>query len=145
MGHRNVDYGWIVFLILIVIVVIAYKPVMNAISKTRAGSASAELVAKGRDIFYDPDVWGQKNRSCAMCHAKDYILSDGYEAVEMKDYRYVELKNLKKTYEFGVMGNPEQLMDQVSRCLSSGTRIEAGTLTRADPRWEPLLAYLVTL
>src|SRR4030042_6896901 len=116
MQRKPFDYSWIVFAVLIIIVIVAYKPVMNAINTKREQSASTSTQARGKEIFYDPDTWGQENRSCAMCHTQDYVLSPGHDKVEMPDFKYVELKNLKKTYEIGIMGNRERLLNQLNRC-----------------------------
>ncbi len=146
MERKPFDYGIIVVIALIVAVVLAYKPVMSFINKTKAGSESAGLVAKGKEIFYDPMIWGRENRSCAMCHAEDYVLAPGFDKVDMVDADKTRpLKNIRKTFGIGVIGNTQKLQDQINRCLSSGSRIESGKLNFGDRRLEPLIAYLLTL
>lgn len=143
MERRPFDYSWIVFGIIILIIIVGYKPVMNKISAAREKSDSTSEWAKGKVIFYDPAAWGRENRSCAMCHAKDYTLAEGFDKVGMGDFGYVELKDLKKTYGVGVLGSPERLLKQVNNCLMSGARIEGGTIDTANLKTEPLIAYLL--
>jgi cytochrome c peroxidase len=42
-----------------------------------APRASAELIALGRRMFFDPTLSGPKTRSCASCHAPDKAFADG--------------------------------------------------------------------
>lgn len=143
MERKPFDYSWIVFGIIILVIVVGYKPVMNKITSAREKADTTSEWAKGKVIFYDTAAWGRENRSCAMCHAKDYTLAEGHDKVEMSDFRYVELKNLKKTYGVGALGSPEQLLKQVNNCLMSGSRIEGGTIDTANMKTEPLIAYLL--
>ncbi len=136
------DYSWIVFAIIIVVVIVAYKPVMNAINQAREPKEGSDYLV-GEEIFYDASAWGPENRSCAMCHTKDYTLSPNYTKVEMEDFTYVELKGIKKRFGVGVIGNPDKLLSQVNRCLSSPKRINGGTIAFANLKWQPLFAYLV--
>ena len=136
------DYSWIVFIVIIIAVIAAYKPVMNAINQAQQPKEGSDYLV-GEEIFYDPDVWGPENRSCAMCHKEDYTLSPGYSKVEMEDFAYVELKNIKKKFGIGVIGSPDELLSQVNRCLSSPERITGGTINFSHIKWQPLLAYLV--
>jgi hypothetical protein len=142
MNNKPFDYSWIVFIIIAIIVVVAFKPVMNSIKGSREKSDKTSQWAKGKVIFYDTKTWGRDNRSCAMCHAKDYTLQEGFTSVDMKDFKYVELKGLKKTYGLNSMGNPDKILGKINSCLSSGNRIEAGTMDMNNERWEPLLAWL---
>lgn len=140
--RKPFDYSWIVFAIIIVVVIVAYKPVMNAINQARQPKEGSDYMV-GEEIFYDASAWGPENRSCAMCHTKDYTLSPNYTEVEMEDFTYVELKGIKKKFGVGVIGNPDKLLSQVNRCLSSPKRIVGGNITFADLKWQPLFAYLV--
>jgi hypothetical protein len=142
MNNKPFDYSWIVFIIIAIIVVVAFKPVMNSIKGSREKSDKTSMWAKGKVIFYDTKTWGRDNRSCAMCHTKDYTLQEGFTSVDMKDFKYVELKGLKKSYSLSSMGNPDKILRQINSCLSSGNRIEAGTMDMNNERWEPLLAWL---
>ena len=142
MNNKPFDYSWIVFIVIIVIVIVAFKPVMNAIKSGKAKSDKTSMWAQGKTIFYDTKVWGRDNRSCAMCHTKDYTLQEGFTSVDMPEFKYVELKGLKKSYDLGVMGNPDKMLRQVNSCLSSTNRIEAGTIDMNNAKWEPLLAWL---
>lgn len=146
MERKPFDYGIIVVILVIVGVVLAYKPVMSFINKARAGSESATLVARGKEIFYDPMIWGRENRSCAMCHAEDYVLAPGHDKMDMEEATTIRpLKNIRKTFGIGVIGDTQKLLDQINRCLASGTRIESGALDFGDRRLEPLMEYLKTL
>jgi len=140
--RKPFDYSWIVFAVIIVVVIVAYKPVMNAIQQAQQPKEGSDYLV-GEEIFYNPNAWGPENRSCAMCHKEDYTLSPNYKEVEMEDFAYVELKGIKKKFGVGVIGNPDRLLSQVNRCLSSPQRIDGGTITFADLKWQPLLAYLV--
>ncbi len=141
--NKPFDYSWIVFGIVILIIIVGYKPVVNKITAARQKADSTSDWAKGKEIFYDPMIWGRENRSCAMCHAKDYTLAQGFDKVDMTEYGYRELVGLKKSYGIGVVGTPEKLLRQVNSCLMSGARIEAGTIDSNNTKWEPLLAYLL--
>ena len=143
MERRPFDYSWIVFGIIILIVVVGYKPVVNKIHSSRTKADATSDWAKGKDIFYDPAIWGRENRSCAMCHAKDYTMAAGFKKIDMADFAYVELKSLRKTYGVGVLGSPERLLKQVNNCLMSGSRIEGGTIDTGNQKWAPLCAYLL--
>lgn len=146
MERKPFDYGIIVVILFIVVIIVAYKPAMNFFNKAKSGTESAGLVAEGKQIFYDPMIWGRDNRSCAMCHAEDFTLAPGFDKVDMKDADQIRpLKNLRKTFGIGVIGDTQKLQDQVNRCLSSGSRIESGTLNFGDRRLEPLMEYLKTL
>jgi len=136
------DYSWIIFIVIIVVVIVAYKPVMNAINKAQQPKEGGDYMV-GEELFYNPNAWGPENRSCAMCHKEDYTLSPNHSEVEMADFAYVELKGIKKKYGIGVIGNPDKLLSQVNRCLSSPERITGGTITFAHINWNPLLAYLI--
>ncbi len=140
--RKPFDYSWIVFAVIIVVVIFAYKPVMNAIQKARQPKEGSDYMV-GKEIFYNPSEWGPENRSCAMCHAKDYTLSPNHSKVEMEEFTYVELKNVKRKFGVGIIGNPDKLLAQVNRCLSSPRRIDGGRINFGNSKWEPLLAYLV--
>lgn len=143
MDRKPFDYSWIVFLVIVVIIIIAFRPVMHAIKGAKEKSATNSDWAKGKVIFYDTKAWGRDNRSCAMCHAKDFTLQEGFNKVDMLEPAYVELKGLKKTYGLGALGTEDKLLQQVNKCLSSSNRIEAGTIDMNDQRWTPLAAYLI--
>jgi hypothetical protein len=146
MERKPFDYGIIVVILLIVGIILAYKPAMNFIKKTKSGTESAGLVVEGKEIFYDPMIWGRENRSCAMCHAEDFTLAPGFDKVDMKDAGQIRpLKNIRKTFGIGVIGDTQKLQDQINRCLSSGSRIESGKLNYGDRRLEPLMAYVMSL
>jgi len=136
------DYSWIVIAAIIVVVIVAYKPVMNAINQAQQPKEGSDYLV-GEEIFYDPNGWGPENRSCAMCHKEDYTLSPNYSEVEMEDFTYVELKGIKRKFGIGVIGSPDKLLSQVNRCLSMPSRINGGTITFAHIKWQPLLEYLV--
>ena len=146
MERKPFDYGIIVVILVIVGIILAYKPAMNFFNKAQSGTESATLVAEGKKIFYDPTAWGYENRSCAMCHAEDYVLAPGFDKVDMKDAGKIRpLKNIRKTFGIGVIGDTQKLLDQINRCLYSGTRVESGKLNFGDRRLEPLMEYLKTL
>jgi hypothetical protein len=140
--RKPFDYSWIVLVVAIVVVIFAYKPVMNSIQKARQPKEGSDYLV-GKEIFYNPSEWGPENRSCAMCHKKDYELSPNHTEVEMEDFTYVELKDIKGKFGIGVIGNPDRLLSQVNRCLGSPERINGGKINFANRKWQPLLAYLV--
>lgn len=140
--RKPFDYSWILFIVVIVAVIVAYKPVMNAINQARQPKEGSDYLV-GEELFYNPNGWGPENRSCAMCHKEDYTFSPNFSKVEMEEFAYVELKGIKKKFGVGVIGNPDALLGQVNRCLSSPQRIDGGKITFADLKWQPLFAYLI--
>ena len=104
MERKPFDYGIIVVIALIVVAILAYKPVVGFFKKAQSGSESAGLIAEGKEIFYNPVIWGRENRSCAMCHAEDYTLAPGHDEVEMKDFENRRLlTNVRKSFGLGVV------------------------------------------
>lgn len=142
MERRSIDYGWIILIIIIVVAIFAYKPVVGYVRGRVSQSAGATDYQKAKELFYDYQAWGYPNRSCAMCHSKDYEVNPEHQDIDMPDFKYVELKAVAKEYHYTILGSPTELVEQINRCLHSPMRIAYGTLTQDDERIRLLLVYL---
>ena len=123
MERKSIDYGWIILIIVVVIAIFAYKPIMGFLGKRSSESAGAVEARKAKDLFYDYQAWSYPNRSCAMCHAKDYEVNPENQEIDMRDFKYVELKNIAKKHHYTLLGTSSDLVDQINRCLHSSGRI----------------------
>jgi len=145
MERRSIDYGWIILIAVVIIGIFAYKPVVGYFRERSSQSAGATDYQAGKEAFYDYEAWGRPNRSCAMCHAKDYKVNPEHEEIDMGDFKYVELKDLARKYHYTLLGSPTELVEQINACLHSPGRIAYGTLTIDDKRIRVLVAYLKRL
>jgi len=139
---RTIDYGWIIIIILVIVGFFLYKPVVKVFQNIINPKSKQERFARAKELFYDYKAWGYENRSCAMCHAKDYTTNPQKPTIDMPDFRYVPLENIKAKYPPSLMGPNEALMRQINRCLSSPGRINGGTIYQTDERMELLMLYV---
>jgi len=143
--RRSIDYSWIILIVIAVIAIFAYKPVVGYLRERSSQSTGATDYQKAKEVFYDYQVWGHPNRSCAMCHAKDYEVNPEHPDIDMPDFKYVQLKGVARKYHYTLLGSPSDLVKRINRCLHSPTRIGYGTLTQQDERIRLLLIYLKKL
>lgn len=142
----NVDYVWIILVIIVVILVFSWRPIVGMFTNVSDSMTNKAGYEAGREAFYDPDRWGGpgSNRSCAMCHAPDFV-EDPATPVKMIDYKagqpYI-LKNMKKKYGGGVMDTGDELYEQVMRCVTSPSKIGLGRVSRNAPFMDDLLTYV---
>lgn len=145
MERKSIDYGWVILIIVVIVAIFAYKPITGYLAKRSSESAGAVEFQKAKELFYDYQAWSHPNRSCAMCHTKDYEVNPDQPDIDMPDFKYVELEDVAKKYGYTLLGTPDNLLKQVNRCLHATGRIGYGTLTLNDEKMRLLLLYLRSL
>jgi hypothetical protein len=144
---KQVDYGWVWAVVIVVGLVVFWKPLMAGIQNVTGGSKRKELIAEGKTIFYDTTRWeGEKSyKSCAMCHAVDFK-PDPNKKITMPDYKPgqpIDLSGVGKRYT-NAMGD-EELFVQINNCLGFPSRMHVGKVSASAKFVLPLKTYVKSL
>jgi len=140
------DYLWVILLLIAVVLVFAWRPLMGLITGVSDTMTNKAGYDHGQEIFYDADLWGGpgSNKSCAMCHAADFK-PDPSNPPNMDDYvegkPYI-LKNIAAKYGGGIMGTGDELYERVMQCLTQGSKMQLGRVSRNAPYMNDLLEYV---
>lgn len=142
----SVDYLWVVLLIFAVILIFTWKPIMGLFTGVSNKMTNQEGFEHGKEIFYSADHWGGpgSNKSCAMCHAKDFK-PDPANPPDMQDYKEGQplvLKGMSKKYGGGVMDTGDELYNRVMQCLTQPSKMGLGRVSRNAPYMDDLLLYV---
>lgn len=140
------DYLWIVLLIFAVVLFFTWRPLLGLITGVSDTVTNKAGYERGKEIFYDPDHWAGpgSNKSCAMCHAQDFT-PDPDNPPTMKDYKEGEpwiLNDISKKYDAGIMSTGDELYERVMQCLSQGSKMQLGRVSRKAPYMDDLLEYV---
>lgn len=143
----SVDYGWVWAIVIVVGLVVFWKPLVSGIQTVTGGKKRQEKIALGKQVFYDTERWGGKGSymSCAMCHAADFK-PDPTKTIKMADYRPGKPYPLhgvgaKLTTAMG----DDELFNQINNCLGLPSRMNVGKVSAAAQFVEPLKMYVKTL
>lgn len=136
----KMDPSWIFFAIIIIVVLIFWRPIIGFFHKEAGVLTGSEDIAKGKALFYDIDAWGRHNASCAMCHAKDYT-SDKNAQIPFK-ITYIALKDVAGNYGATFTGTDDRLVDQINKCLSLESRLSVGSLQTQNEKLKLLVSYV---
>jgi cytochrome c553 len=144
MVNLKIDPSWIVFAVIVILVIVFWKPIIGVFHKEVGVMTGQKEVDKGKQLFYDIDAWGVHNASCAMCHTKDYA-SDKNAPIPFKVY-YVPMKDVASQMGATWTGTDDRLIEQINKCLSAETRINmAGGLPPQSDKMKLLIAYVKSL
>src|SRR4051812_41416726 len=128
---KSVDFGWIWAVVIVVGLVVFWKPLMAGIQTATGGTKHKEAIAAGKVIFYDTTRWGGKDSymSCAMCHAADFK-PDPNKQIKMADY--VPGKPISLHGVGGKLMNSmgdDELFNAINNCLGLPSRMNAGKVS----------------
>jgi hypothetical protein len=143
---KSIDYSWVIGIVVIVALVLFWKPIMGSFTKLENKAGNKDAVDRGRIVFYDTERWGGKGSymSCAMCHAADFV-PDPSKTITMGRYKagapYI-LKGLSKKYPGGVMGDEGPLFDAAMNCLTQPDKMGCGRVTSGAKFVQDLMVYL---
>jgi len=142
----NVDYVWIPVLAIVVILIFAWKPITGFFGKVSDSATNQEGYEAGKKIFYSTTQWTGPDgyKSCAMCHAEDFVPEPGRK-IDMEKYeegKVVPLKNIRKRYAAGMLDTGDKLYKQCMICLTQGDRMAMGRVSMNAPYMEDLLEYV---
>lgn len=145
---KSVDYWWVVVLIIVVVLFFTWRPLMGLFTGVSGQLTNQEGVERGRDVFYDTEMWGGKGsyKSCAMCHAADFS-RDSAKSIDMGTYREGEpylLKDVASKYGAGMLDTGDDLYEQVMRCLTGPDRMALGRVSMQSQYLQDLMLYLKT-
>lgn len=140
----KVDYAWVLFILIGIAIVFAWKPVSQFIKENSV--RGSEEYAHGKEVFHNPTQWAGEDsyRSCAMCHDPGFSPQPG-KTVEMEDYdpdNPVVLENINKRYRSGVLSSEDDLYNQITRCLTLQTRIGVGPISQNAEFFQDLMTYV---
>lgn len=140
----NVDYGWAVFLGIAVLIAVLWKPGSAFFHNVSGKLHGNDQYERGKAVFYDTTRWGEKDyKACAMCHASDFQF-DPSKQVEMQDFvkgQITPLKGMKQKY-YTVMGDDQQMLKAINRCMGMPTRMSQGEYALQAPWMQDLLFYV---
>ena len=144
--RSNADYGWILAIVFVIILVFAWKPMMGLFSHVSDKATNKEAYDRGREVFYDTTRWTGPDgyKSCAMCHAPDLTPEPGRK-IEMMAYREGEpyiLKSISRKYGASMLGTGDELYQQCMRCLTQGDRMGMGRVSIKAAYVKDLLEYV---
>ena len=141
---KGVDYGWVWALVIVVGLVVFWKPLMSGIQNVTGGTKRKETIAAGKVIFYDTKRWGSY-KSCAMCHAADFT-PDPKQQIKMADYRPGNPYSLKGSGKklVNVMGD-DAVFNEINNCLGQPSRMNVGKVSAAAAFVHPLKEYVKSL
>lgn len=138
------DYGWIVFLVIGVLIVILWKPMAGLFGKVGDKVSNKEGYDRGAAVFADGKRWIEgKNRSCAMCHDPAFKFAPG-ETTDMPDYhegQITPLKGMRAKY-YTSIGSDDDMLAAINKCMSMQTRIGTGTFSLQAQWMQDLLEYV---
>lgn len=140
------DYLWIILVIIAVILVFAWKPLMGMFGGMSDKMTNQEGYEHGKEIFYNADLWGGpgSNKSCAMCHAADFV-PDPANPPDMQEYKEGQpriLKGISDRYGGGVMDTGDELYERVMQCLTQPSKMGMGRVSRNAAYMDDLLLYV---
>ncbi|MCC7478925.1 hypothetical protein IT575_10765 [bacterium] len=146
---RSIDYGWVIALVIIVLLVIFWKPIMGLFGAAKDTAVNKPKLDAGKAVFDDPKRWMGENsyRSCAMCHDPAFTPEDG-KKVDMQEYvegKPVILKDIKQKLAGNNLGTDDAIVDQINRCITMPTRIGSGGFSRNAPFMDDLIFYVSSL
>jgi hypothetical protein len=140
----SVDYAWVWAIVIVVGLVVFWKPLMKGIQDVTGGSKRKQMIAEGKVRFYDTEVWGGKGsyKSCAMCHASDFKPDPG-KKIDMADYRPGKPYSLKGSSSrlMTVMGD-DAVFNAINDCLGLPSRMNVGKVSSSSKFIPPLMAYV---
>ena len=144
---KTVDYSWVWAIVIVVGLVVFWKPLMGAIQNLTGGTNRKAQIAAGKVIFYDTQRWGGKDtyKSCAMCHAADFT-PDPNKKITRADYKPgkpVSLEGSSKRL-MNVMGD-DALFTEINDCIGLPSRLNAGKVSVKAGFIPPLIAYIKSL
>jgi hypothetical protein len=142
----KIDYGWIVVGVIVIAVIVLWKPITGFISGVSSEVTNKEGYERGKAVFYDTVMWGGEDsyKSCAMCHATDFV-PDPDKKIEMQDYVAGKphiLKDIGGKYRAGMLSSTDELFEQVMTCLTLPTRMACGRVSINAPYMPDLLEYV---
>ncbi len=146
---RSIDYGWVIALGIIVLLVVFHKPILGLFGAAKSSAVNQPKLDAGRAVFDDPERWmgSGSYKSCAMCHDPNFKAADG-KKVDMKEYvegKPVILKDIKRKLAGNNLGTDDAIVDQINRCLTMPTRIGCGGFSRNAPFMDDLIFYVTSL
>lgn len=144
--RSNADYGWILAVVFVIIMIFAWKPMMGMFSNMSDKASNKEGYERGRVVFYDTTRWTgpEGYKSCAMCHAADFKPEPGRK-IEMMAYKEGEpiiLKGISGKYGTSILGTGDELYQQCIRCLTQGDRMGMGRVSAKAVYMQDLLEYV---
>jgi hypothetical protein len=143
----SVDYGWIWAIVIVVGLVVFWKPLMGGIQSVTGGKKRQEQIAEGKKIFYDTERWGGKGSymSCAMCHAADFT-PDPKKQIKMADYRPGKPYPLHgASARLTTAMGDDEVFNQINNCLGLPSRMNVGKVSAAAKFVLPLKTYVKSL
>ncbi len=143
-----IDYGWVIGIVVVVALVVFWKPIFGTFSGVKNQMTNKEGVDRGRAIFYDAERWQGEGsyRSCAMCHDPNFK-PDPTKKIDMVDYKQngiVSLKGTSKKYG-NILSGDDEIVEHIETCLSLQSRIAGGRVSTSAPFFKDLLAYVKSL
>jgi hypothetical protein len=145
---KSVDFAWIWALVIVIGLVVFWKPLMGGIQTMTGGSARKDSIARGKVIFYETERWAGKGSymSCAMCHAADFVPEKG-KTIKMPDYKAGSPISLKGTAarHSNIMTGDDKLFEEINDCLGQPSRMNVGKVSAAAPFVKDLMAYVKSL
>jgi hypothetical protein len=142
----KIDNAWIIVIVILVALVLLWKPIMLAFRATADKMTNKEQYERGKAVFYDMTRWAGPDSycGCAACHAPDFKPEEGKEIkmVRYKPGQPVILKHLSQKYGGGIMGGGEDLYEQVVTCLSAPDKMACGRVSIEASFMQDLLVYL---
>jgi hypothetical protein len=142
---KLIDYGWIPMLGIVILLVVFWKPMAAKFSDITGGTQKKAVIAKGKEVFYDTERWGEY-KSCAMCHAADFKPDPG-KKIDMADYKPgqpVSLAGAAKR-NGGVLTGEDQLLAQINECIALPDRMGKGKISPNAPFMKDLVVYVKSL
>ena len=117
------------------------------------GSSDTALVAKGRQLFYDKALSGNRQRNCASCHAPEKMFTDGLTTPLTLDGHGVLARNAPSLLYCGFQyrqfwdGRATTLEEQIKTVLQDPKEMHAGdsALSNLEPITRAIAAYVRTL
>jgi hypothetical protein len=146
---KSIDYGWVIALVAIVILVVMWKPLTGAIGGFRDKASNKEGEERGKAIYYNAEYWlgPGSYKSCAMCHAPDFV-PDPAKKVDMVDYvpgKPQPLVAVKDRYDSGTLNTGDELYEQINKCITLPSRIGGGKVSSEHGPLKDLMLYVSRL
>jgi hypothetical protein len=142
----RIDYLWIILGVIVVVLLLSWGTLRGWYSDVRYKATNQEQYERGKVIFYDEEIWAGEgaNKSCAACHAPDYVKPAGV-TIEMQEYvegQPLVLKDIQKKYGSNMLSSDDRLFTQIMVCLANPTRMGCGKVSRNAKHIQDLLEYV---
>ncbi len=143
---KSIDYSWVIGLVALVALFLLWKPLVGVYKSVSDKATNKDGYERGKLVFYDTTRWAGEGsyKSCAMCHAKDFV-PDPDKKIEMVKYKAGEpyiLKKLSSKYSGGAMDAGDELYEAVMGCLTAPDKLGCGRVSSGAPIMRDLMLYL---